>query len=177
MVFNFKSCTLSKENHDDHVTLGLKFMVLSYHKALMSLHTSRPLVADICLYALKTAQFRPSGKSFKLLQLYPEWPPNIYFWPLNRPDVSKRPSSFGPHGWTVQFYPDRPPTLDLTPFDGKDHIDVNCGSVDDRENIWRTTMFLERNNPRWKLIDTNTQTRINWECAVCLKVLQSFGAL
>ena len=38
-------------------------------------------------------------------------------------------------------------------------------------------MLLELNDCRWKLIDTNTQKRINWECAVCLKVLQSFGAL
>ena len=27
MVFNFKTCTLSKEIHDDHVTLGLNFKV------------------------------------------------------------------------------------------------------------------------------------------------------
>ena len=30
MVFNFKTCTLSKEIHDDHVTLGLKIMVFNY---------------------------------------------------------------------------------------------------------------------------------------------------
>jgi len=156
MVFNFKTCTLSKEIHDDHVSLGLKFMGFNY----VTVSILSDLKCPIQWKKTKTIVKRNTiqNRRFFLRELSLDFDVNDI--------INSSPK------WIISSIPYQHSLcyIDVVLFvwvHGELKFLACC--------VLR--MFLEWKDCRWKLIDTNTQKRIDWECAVCLKVLQSFAAL